>query len=310
MILEGSKSAVRMILEALALEGEVGVFFPWYPGHLGGIKRARCKAVPIKAADVKGWISNLRNMLEAGFKPVAVILSPDNPEWLPRELNDCQTLFKLARQYKFWIISDEAYLTLAFDGKSVSMTQVEGWEERVICLQTGSKPFCIAGWKLANLVARADLIGENEKSKRGPLLELKCDDSEGGSKPAQKAYAVALWCTWYPRRLARKYFRRARFLVDLLHRLLPGIVEVKMPAGGMFVYFRVKGLDSTAFEQKLKALGFEIAPGEGFGQPDHIRWCLNQGRWVTLRAVRAATQILVEEMKTLKVNSYETAPGN
>src|SRR5674476_768120 len=88
----------------------------------------------------------------------------------------------------------------------------------------------------------------------------------------------------------RTYYRRALYTVKLLRAA--GIEDVDVPCGGMFIYFRIAGIDSAAFAEAFQEYGFEVSPGERFGEPNCIRWCLNQGNWVTRPAVAAVAQIL------------------
>ena len=283
LLLEGSKPSIRYILQALALVGKVVLPMPFYPGHLDGVIGAGCEPCYLTMISVGHFIKNLEAALAGGFRPVAVVLSFDNPRWLRRSKEDYVHLVELARQYKFVLISDEAYRDLAYDGKVWSVMQVPGWERLAVCIQTASKPFCMAGWKLGAIIARSELLPK--------LLVFKGRDSEGGSPAAQKAYRIALWCDWYPRNVAQMYSRRAKYAVERLRAA--GVSEIDLPVGGVFVYFRLNGIDSATFAAALQELGFEVSPGERFGEPDCIRWCLNQGNWVTRLATLAVTQVFL-----------------
>lgn len=278
LLLEGSKPAIRYVLQTLRLYGEVALPHPYYPGNLDGVLGAGCRPVHIPMPSVKDFILNLEQRLLGGFRPVAVVLSFDNPQWLERTIEDYSRLVELARRYRFVLLSDEAYRDLSYNGLVASVMQVPGWEKLAVCIQTASKPFCAAGWKLGALITASERLDG--------MVTTKGTDSEGGSPAAQKAYETALGCTWYPRHLAQTYHKRARFTVGLLKKIT-GVEAVSVSAGGMFVYFKIKGMDAQSFYSALKANGFEVSPGNRFGEPDHIRWCLNQPDWVTRRAVRA-----------------------
>jgi aspartate/methionine/tyrosine aminotransferase len=286
LLLEGSKPGIRYVLQALGLIGKVGLPMPFYPGNLDGVLGAGCEPHFIPMLSVNGFIEYLEALLVGGFRPVAVVLSFDNPRWLKRSKKDYERLVELARIYGFILISDEAYRDLAYDGKVWSLMQVEGWEQVGFVIQTASKPFSMAGDKLGAIIARQDWIINS-----GPVMVIKARDSEGGSPAAQKAWATALWCTWYPRRLAQMYRRRAEFVVDLL-RQIDGIIDIDIPFGGMFVYFRIVGMTSAEFASAFQQHGFEVSPGERFGEPDRIRWCLNQPNWVTRQGVVAVAKVL------------------
>jgi alanine-synthesizing transaminase len=255
---------------------------PFYPGNLDGVLAAGCEPYHIAMTSVGHFVKNLEAALVGGLNPVAVVLSFDNPRWLRRTYDDYRYLLFLAKKYNFVLISDEAYRDLAYDGNVCSVMQVRGWQQFAVCIQTASKPFCMAGWKLGAIVASLELLPK--------ILEVKGRDSEGGSPAAQKGYAAALWCVWYPQLLALKYHKRAIYTVSKLRAI--GIIDIDRPLGGMFVYFGLRGMSSLEFVEKLKALGFEVTPGDRFGEPDMIRWCLNQPNWVTRLAVRAVAQVL------------------
>ena len=284
LLLEGSKPALRYVLEALGKVGKVVLPMPFYPGNKGGVIRAGCQPHCIPMPTVKDYIINLTVELENGLRPVAVVLSFDNPRWLKRCKDDYVQLVTLAQRYNFILISDEAYRDLAFDGKVWSVMQASGWEQVAVCIQTASKPFCAAGWKLGAVISRPDLEWQER------LLEARSADSEGGSPAAQKAYEVALRCDWYPRRLAQMYRRRALYTIELFQTV--GLTQVPMPYGGMFLYFVTTGEHTSDFVSQLKELGFEVSPGSKFGEPDKIRWCLNQPDWVTRRAVKAVGELV------------------
>lgn len=285
LLLEGSKPAIRYVLQALRLVGKVVLPFPFYPGNKDGVLATDCEAFHLAMPSVAGFITNLRLALVGGLRPVAVVLSFDNPCWLGRTQQNYQDLVDLARMYGFLLISDEAYRDLAYDHKSYSVMQIEAWEKVAVCIQTASKAYCMAGHKVAALIATAELM---EK-----IFPIKSKDSEGGSPAAQKAYKTALSCDWYPRRLATLYEKRAIYTKEALKAI--GVKDFNPSCGGMFLYFRIPGVDSDGLASALQGHGFTVSPGSRFGELDMIRWCLNQPNWVTRRAVKALAKVLGEQ---------------
>jgi aspartate/methionine/tyrosine aminotransferase len=283
-IREGTRGAIPDILKAFV--GKVVVPLPFYPGHVDAIRETGCEEVLIQMPSVGHFLDKLEEMLAGGFRPSVVILSFDNPRWLPRTFKDYERVLGLAIKYKFIIISDEAYRDLGFDNVQVeSIMRVPFWWTNAFVLESASKAFCGAGWKIGVVIASEQNIGlfDAVKAKR----------SEGGCIPAQLAYATALnLCWWYPKKIAARYQHRSRLTVSLLSQA--GVMGIQDSFGGMFIYFRVQ-MDSKEFARELAKCGYLVRPGECFGEEGWIRWCLREPDRVTVGACGAVAKILQKQ---------------
>jgi aspartate/methionine/tyrosine aminotransferase len=141
-------------------------------------------------------------------------------------------------------------------------------EDRVISTNTFSKSWCMTGWRLGWLVVPPSLVAD-----LGKLIEYNTSCAPVFVQRAGIA-AVSEGEALIAHMLER--LRRARdFLVAEL-RKLPR-VEVAVPEGTMYVFFRIGGMtDSLAFCKELvRTQGLGLAPGAAFGPAGegYVRWC-------------------------------------
>ncbi len=223
-----------------------------------------------------GWRLEVERLL-AALKPGTRALylnSPNNPTgWtITREAQ--QTILEHCRRHGIWIFADDAYERLYYEGEGVapSFLDLAQAGERVISTNTFSKSWLMTGWRLGWAVVPAALEADLAK-----LVEYNTSCAPVFVQRAGLA-AVTQGEPVIAHTLAR--FRRARdFLVKEL-QATPG-VEVAMPSGTMYAFFRVLGVtDSLAFCKKLVAdYGLGLAPGSAFGPEGegYVRWCFAAG---------------------------------
>ncbi len=282
-IVEGTRGAIPDILKGHV--GKVVLPVSYYPGHLDAIMETGCEPVFIPMPSVQEFIKELmRRLMNRNFRPSAVILSFDNPRWLPRTHADYSQLVSLAKAFEFVLVSDEAYRELSYGGVRVeSILRVKkSCLEVAYVTQSGSKAFCAAGWKVGAVIASPDWVAA--------VTARKAKRSEGGCIPVQLAYATALLhCRAYPGKIAERYRRRAALTIRLLQQA--GLRDIKMSHGGMFLYFKVPG-DCEQFAREMAKCGYLVRPGPLFGEDGYIRWCLREPDQVTQGACAAVAGIL------------------
>ena len=223
-----------------------------------------------------GWQLDLERLL-AALKPGTRALylnSPNNPTGWTITRGAQQTILEHCRRHGIWIFADDAYERLYYEGEGVapSFLDLAQAGERVISTNTFSKSWLMTGWRLGWAVVPAALEADLAK-----LVEYNTSCAPVFVQRAGLA-AVTQGEPVIAHTLAR--FRKARdFLVKELQGT-PG-VEVAMPSGTMYAFFRVLGVtDSLAFCKKLVAdFGLGLAPGAAFGPEGegYVRWCFAAG---------------------------------
>ncbi|MBM4320180.1 MAG: pyridoxal phosphate-dependent aminotransferase [Deltaproteobacteria bacterium] len=233
--------------------------FPSYealPAYLGAV------GVPVALAEVRGFSLDLEAFHRAiGPRTRLVILnSPSNPTGgvIPRQ--DLEQIAAAARRHDFWVMSDEIYARLVYDGCPVpSIATLPGMAERTIVLDGFSKTHAMSGWRLGYAVMPVELAS---------VVQLQLMHVVGCTAHfTQYAGVEALQGPQdeVEQRL-HEYRRRRDLLVEGLSAI-PGI-RCPRPAGAFYVFPNTQGLGRSSAELAtyfLEEAGVALLPGTSFG---------------------------------------------
>jgi len=220
----------------------------------------------------KGWGLDLDELLDR-LKPGTRALylnSPNNPTGWTVARKELKAILERCRRHGIWIFADDAYERLYYGEEEVapSLLDFSKTEDRVISANTFSKSWLMTGWRLGWLVVPPGLIAD-----LGKLIEY---NTSCAPVFVQRAGIAALKEGEPVIARTRYRFRKAR---DLLVKNLKEIsrVEVAVPTGTMYAFFRIEGVtDSLAFCKELvREVGLGLAPGSAFGPEGEgfVRWC-------------------------------------
>jgi aspartate aminotransferase len=176
----------------------------------------------------------------------------------------------VAAKHDLWILSDEIYEYLVYEGaKHFSIASIgPDARKRTVIASGFSKPYSMTGWRLGTVVA--------PKEVAKAIADLQ---SQTSSNPTTFAQYGALAAMQQPDRskaaiaqMLEAFDRRRRFL----HEALSSIKGISCPrAKGAFYLFpdiRSFGLSADVFATRLlKEKEVAVVPGEGFGAPGYIR---------------------------------------
>ena len=143
----GSTCICRALLEP---GDEVLIPDPAWPPAAGNILAARGVPVGCRLYEANGWRYDL-DEVESKITPKTRVLylnSPSNPTGGVLTRGDLERLAAIAREHNLWVISDEAYEDVVFDGEHVSIASLPGMYERTIPLYTFSKSYAMTGLRL------------------------------------------------------------------------------------------------------------------------------------------------------------------
>lgn len=167
MVTTGGIHGVYIACQALFEPGdEVIVPDPEWPPCMGNIKSAQAVPVPCRLDERIGWRyepGELESKLTSRTRAV-YINSPQNPTGGVLTRDDVQHVASIARDRKLWVISDEAYEDVIFDGaEHVSIASLPDMYERTISIYTLSKTYAMTGLRLGYVVARDAALRERMK---------------------------------------------------------------------------------------------------------------------------------------------------
>jgi aspartate/methionine/tyrosine aminotransferase len=202
-----------------------------------------------------------------------IYTSPSNPTGWTATLEEQQGLLEFGREHGLWILADEVYERLWYEGRepgdpAPSLLRLANRQDAVFSVNSVSKSYCMTGWRIGWLVARKDL------ARRATQLNEFIISSANAF--AQRASETALSGGESSIREMLAMYRSNRDLGLEVLRGLPG-VTVPEPSGAFYLFFRVEGLrDSFQFcKGLLEQERVGLAPGVAFGRggDDCIRLC-------------------------------------
>jgi alanine-synthesizing transaminase len=277
----GAKEGLVHLLWVLLGPGDSALVpSPSYPIHLfapgfAGATVQRVPALDYVAGVEEAWAA-------AQPRPRVLLASfPHNPTTACVELPDMQRLVDFAREREMVLVHDFAYADLAFDGyRPPSIFECDGAREVAVELYSLTKGFSLAGWRVAFVLGRADVVGA--------LARLKSYLDYGSFQPLQIAATVALReARDQPAQAAEVYEGRRNALCDGLTR---AGWEVARPKATMFVWARIP-TDEQAQGFALRLLReahVAVSPGSGFGADGEgfVRFALVENEQRIAQAVR------------------------
>ena len=193
-----------------------------------------------------------------------IYTSPSNPSGWVATLDEQQRLLDFARRRGLWLLADEVYERLWYDeaqplgAPAPSILKLATREDAVMVAQSFSKSYCMTGWRVGWLIARADVA---ERATQLNEFIISCAPGF-----VQKAAEIALADGEASLREMLELYKRNRdFCVDAF-RKMPG-VTLPSPDGAFYVFPCVDGLaDSFGFcERLLSETRVGLAPGVAFG---------------------------------------------
>ena len=275
----GAKQAIFCALMAVADEGdEVLVPTPCWVSYIDMVKIAAATPVLVPLKEENGYALDV-DAIAAKVTPhtkAIIICSPNNPTGAVYDEESLRKLGKLAVEKDFYIIADEIYECLLYDGaKHVSVASLSPeFQSHTITVNGVSKAYAMTGWRLGFATGPANVIKA--------MLNLQSQSTSATSSISMQAAVEALNGPKYDRaKMAAAYAERKEYVAKRLSAL-PGI-HFADPKGAFYIfpdvsyYFGKKAgnytinnaMDLAAYI--LNEYKVAVLPGDAFSEPGHIR---------------------------------------
>jgi len=261
----GSKEGFANLAQALTAPGDVIVCpNPAYPIHAYGFIMAGGVIRHVPALSPQDYLAGVsRAVKHSAPPPTVLILSyPSNPTAQCVDLDFYRDAIALAKKHEMLVISDIAYSEIYFDDNPPpSVLQVEGAKDIAVEVNSLSKTYAMAGWRVGMVVGNARICAA--------LARVKSYLDYGAYTPIQVAAAAALNgpqdCVVEIRAIYRS---RRDVLVETMKR---AGWDIPTPAASMFGWAPLpeafKEAGSLLFSKLLiEEAGVAVAPGVGFGE--------------------------------------------
>ncbi|MCP1445386.1 arginine:pyruvate transaminase [Pseudomonas sp. GGS8] len=270
IVLPGAQCAVYSVAQCLLDPGdEVIVAEPMYVTYEGVFGACGARVVPVAVRPENGFRVEPADVAALITDKTRAILlnSPNNPSGASLSLNIWQELAALCVRHDLWLISDEVYSDLLYEGEHISPASLPGMAERTATVNSLSKSHAMTGWRVGWMIGPKPLADH--------VMHLSLCMLFGIPDFVQNAAQAALDKDLPEVALMREEYRQRRDLVCARLSGCPGIRAIK-PDGGMFVMVDVRqtGLAAQDFaERLLEGYGVSVLAGEAFGPSaaGHIR---------------------------------------
>ncbi len=261
----GSKEGISHLCLALMGPGDsVLVPAPAFPIHIYAAVIAGANVMKIPIAPEEGFLNRIITVCESCYpRPKVLMLNyPHNPTGVVTDKAFFEEIVKLAKRFKFMVISDFAYSKITFDGyKAPSFLEADGAKDVGVEFGSFSKSYNMAGWRIGYCVGNSQMIQA--------LGKIKGYFDYGIFSAIQVAGIIALRdCDETLPEQARVYEVRRDVLCNGLNR---NGWDVEKPKAGMFVWAKIpepyNKIGSMQFAvEMMNRANVAVSPGVGFSE--------------------------------------------
>ncbi|MET7277690.1 pyridoxal phosphate-dependent aminotransferase [Kribbella sp. NPDC005582] len=279
LVTNGGKHAVYNTFATLLDPGdEVLLPAPYWTTYPEAILLAGGVPVEVLADESQNYLVTVEQLEAARTEKTKALLfcSPSNPTGAVDSRESIEAIGRWALEHDIWVITDEIYEHLTYDGvESTSIpVVVPELADRTVVLNGVAKTYAMTGWRVGWMIGPKDVIKA--------ATNLQSHQTSNVGNIAQRAAIAALTNDLSAVEEMKVAFdRRRRTMVQLLNQI-PG-VECPTPTGAFYAYPSVKGLLGKDINGRTPTTSAELAeiildeaevavvPGEAFGAPGYLR---------------------------------------
>ena len=280
LVTNGGKQAVYQSFAAILDPGdEVLLPAPYWTTYPECIKLAGGVPVEVFADETQDYLVNVAQLAAALTDKTKVLLfcSPSNPTGAVYTRDQVKAIAEWALKNELWIITDEIYEHLLYDGATAPSIPVVVPElaDRTIILNGVAKTYAMTGWRVGWMIGPKDVI----KAATNLQSHLSSNVSNISQRAALAAVSGDLSAV---HKMGQAFDRRRKLITSMLNEI-PGIL-CPTPQGAFYVYPSVKGILGKEIRGKRPQTSAELAtlileevevaavPGEAFGPSGYLRF--------------------------------------
>lgn len=267
VVMPGAKPLIFHGVLALVNPGDEVIYpSPGFPIYESVVNFVGATPVPLLLREEREFsfaISDLERLVSDKTK-LLILNSPQNPTGGMLEKEDLEAIAQLAQEYDFWVMSDEVYSRIIYEGEFASIASIEGMQERTLIIDGFSKTYAMTGWRLGYGVMPRHLAEHITR------LETNCESCTATF--TQLAGLAALEGPQEATDAMVAEFRKRRDAIVAGLNALPGFRCLK-PRGAFYVFPNVsEACDRHGFagarelqEYLLYEAGVAVLPRTSFG---------------------------------------------
>jgi aspartate aminotransferase len=206
---------------------------------------------------------------------LVLLNSPCNPTGAVLSRADMESLAEVLRAHRAWILSDEIYEYLRFDGREhVSPAQMPGLCERTVVINGVSKSYSMTGWRIG--------YGAGPESVAEAMLKIQSQMTSSACSVSQRAALAGIRAGLeFPNSMRDDFEKRRALVYDELAKC--SVLKCPKPEGAFYAFPQIPGMmgatakgkvikDSADFtDYLLEEYHVALVPGSAFRAPDCIR---------------------------------------
>ena len=263
VITPGGKPVMAFAIMALVEEDDEVIYpNPGFPIYESLINYMEGTPVPIRLREERDFrldAEELASMVNPRTKLI-IINSPQNPTGGVLTREDLRLIAETAVKHNVWVLADEIYAEILYDGKFESISQFPDTRERLIILDGFSKTFAMTGWRIGygimpvQMAEKLARIQTNMNSCTATFTQRACLDALTGPRDEID-------------RMLTEFRKRRDFIVEGLSGI-PGF-RCKLPLGAFYAFPNVEGtgIDSEVLARRLlEEKGVACLAGTCFGK--------------------------------------------
>jgi aspartate aminotransferase len=292
LVAPGCKMALSLAMMALIEPGDEVLYpdpgFPIYPSFTRGLGAT---AIPFGLEEKNNFQPDLKEIAAKIMPRTSVLIfnSPNNPTGTVFSREALQQLADLARKHDLWVLADEVYARIVFNGEFLSIHSLPGMAERTVVIDGFSKSFAMTGWRLGYAVApkhvvdAMDLLVLNTFTCVAEFTQVAAIEALRDSTNAVDS-------------MVAEYRKRRDLFVAGLNRI-PGF-RCQIPDGSFYAWVNVEDTGLAAEEVArllLEEAGVAGIAGAAFGTggKKYLRFSLVSARHSLEEALDRITRVSV-----------------
>jgi aspartate aminotransferase len=235
LVTNGGMHGIYLAWQALLEPGdEVVLPDPQWPQTFGTILAARGVPVRCPLHETLDWrldVDELRSTITPRTRAI-YLNSPHNPTGGVLTRDDIVRIADLARERRLWLVSDEAYEDVVFEGEHVSPASLPGMYERTISVFTFSKSYAMTGLRLGYLAVK-------DAGLRDRLMKILAFTTSNVNSVVQHGGIAGLQAS---REVIDRFRQELRARRDLFYdgiRPLDGVLSGRPPFGAFYAFLRI-----------------------------------------------------------------------
>ncbi len=261
MVTVGGSEAIDVAFRAmLDPEDEVLIPEPSYVSYVPCAVLAGGKPVIIDLKAENDFRLTAEEVIEKITEKTKILVLPfpNNPTGSVMGKEELEKIAKVVIEKDIFVLSDEIYAELTYNGKHVSITSIEGMRERTVLINGFSKAYAMTGWRLGYACAPKVILKQMLKIHQYAIMcapttsqYAAIEALKNGDKDVEE--------------MRRSYNHRRRFLMNTFREMGLDCFE---PFGAFYVFPCIKEFGMTSEEFATKFLMEEkvaTVPGTAFG---------------------------------------------